>query len=75
MTRITFPKKTVRVDNTYHCTCGHKFYRKLSDWFTINPFNSKPEHECRQEIKERLLATTKTCPKCKQEVPPKNKAK
>ena len=37
--RTTFTKNTVYVSTKYKCDCGHKFVRKSSDWFTINPFN------------------------------------
>lgn len=69
-TRMTYDKIVVIVKNKYHCNCGHKFYRKLTDWFTMNPLNKKTKEECRAEIKESLSNRAKYCPKCKESVLP-----
>lgn len=62
--RTTFTKNTVYVSTKYKCDCGHKFVRKSSDWFTINPFNTKTSDECKKEIKEKLSNQKRNCPKC-----------
>ena len=48
----------------------HKFTRKNSDWFTINPFNTKTPDECIKEIRETQSKRKRNCPKCKLECIP-----
>ena len=68
--RMTFAKNTVSVSAKYKCECGHKFTRKNSDWFTINPFNRKTPDECVKEIREEQSKRKRNCPKCKRECSP-----
>lgn len=67
---ISFPKHTVSVVAKYACTCGHKFSRKNSDWFTMSPFNTQTESECYDEIYEQQSNLTRLCPKCKSKCQP-----
>ena len=67
---ITFQKKTIRVSNYYKCACGHRFTRRLSDWYTMSPLNPMSEAECRNSIAEKLMKETRRCPKCKSVVDP-----
>ena len=69
--KTTFPKHIVKIKNNYVCTCGHKFSRELSDWFTMNPFNNTSEVDNRRYIADILMKTTKDCPKCKTTCKPK----
>jgi hypothetical protein len=68
--RVTFAKNTVSVTVKYACKCGHKFTRKNSDWFTINPYNTKSAAECRDEIKKEQSIRKRNCPKCSKECKP-----
>jgi hypothetical protein len=69
--RIVFQKHTVRISGKYECKCGHKFTRINTDWFTDNPFNTKPLNEIRKDMTEKLRKNTKVCPKCQAVVKPK----
>jgi len=62
--RTTFAKNTVSVSAKYKCDCGHKFTRKNSDWYTINPFNTNTPDECRKKIREEQSKRKRNCPKC-----------
>ena len=65
-----YEQQWVRVPKSYVCGCGHKFKRMNSDWFTMNPFNTKSAHECRQELTEKMNIKVRNCPKCNAEVSP-----
>lgn len=67
----TYPKHYVEINCRYHCQCGHKFYRKNRDWFTVNPLNTKSYNESRKEILERMKKKIRKCPQCKNTVKPK----
>ena len=68
--RITFQKVTVAISAKYKCKCGHKFTRKNSDWFTINPFNTKTPEELRRDLLDKQSKRVRECPKCKEECSP-----
>lgn len=68
--RMTFAQNNVSVTAKYVCTCGHKFTRKNSDYFTINPFNTKTPKECREEIIAEQSVRKRDCPKCKKTCKP-----
>lgn len=68
--RITFQKRWVLVVCKYVCKCGHKFTRKNNDWYTINPFNTKPEIEIVADMKTKQGNLKRVCPKCKAIVKP-----
>lgn len=70
---INFQKITVSVNAKYVCSCGHKFSRKNSDWFTMSPFNHKTYDECYAGIKNKMENKKRICPKCKEECIPINK--
>jgi hypothetical protein len=70
MAKITFQKHTVKVTNKYHCACGKKFSRQLSDWFTVNPFNTGTPKEISDRMRKALEATRRNCPKCQESVLP-----
>ena len=71
-TTVKFAKRTVRISNYYKCICGHNFTRKLSDWYTMNPFNNQSEADTRRHIAECLMLKSKKCPKCDELVKPYN---
>lgn len=50
----TYQKQTIQRKATYHCNCGNKFYRVNSDWFTINPYNTKTPAELVKELSIKL---------------------
>lgn len=68
--RITFAKQWVRVSVKYICKCGHKFTRINTDWFTVNPFNTKAPAEIRTDMTKAQSGRKRVCPKCKAEVIP-----
>ena len=72
---MTFAQNNVYVVATYVCDCGHKFTRKNSDYFTINPFNTKTPKECREDIIAQQSVRERDCPKCKKSLTPINKIK
>lgn len=64
MSKQNFPQQTVAIRNKYSCVCGNKFYRKVSDWFTMNPFNQLTVEESRTKIASALQVIKKPCPEC-----------
>jgi predicted RNA-binding Zn-ribbon protein involved in translation (DUF1610 family) len=72
MMRITttYPKRYVEINAKYCCSCGHKFYRKNRDWFTINPLCTEEFNIVRQKLANALKIKTRNCPKCGSEVKP-----
>ena len=66
-TRTTYKPFTIRKKGFYKCTCGKRFSRTESDFFTMNPFNKKSLSEnqicCWENVKNRLQE--KECPECK----------
>lgn len=70
--RITFAKNTITITVKYICKCGHKFTRKNSDWFTVNPFNTKSPQESREQIRMEQSSRKRLCPKCQNECKPIN---
>lgn len=69
---VSFAKNTVVFNAKYECQCGYKFVRKNSDWFTINPFNTKSIEENRSDILAELKIKKRDCPKCKSTCVPIN---
>lgn len=69
----TYQKHTIQRKATYHCNCGNKFYRVNSDWFTINPYNTKTPSELVKELSIKLDEKPRNCPKCGEECQPKIK--
>jgi hypothetical protein len=69
-TKQTFPKHYVEINAKYYCKCGHKFYRKNRDWFTVNPLNTMDFNQSREELKNRLKKKIRACPKCGNKIKP-----
>lgn len=70
-TVTTYPKHYVEVNAKYHCgVCGHRFYRKNRDWFTVNPLNSSDYNTARESILSNMKKKVRSCPKCHQDVKP-----
>ena len=70
-TVTTYPKHSIGVDAKYKCTkCGHRFYRKNNDWFTVNPLSNSDYNTARKETLERMKNKVRKCPKCDTEVKP-----
>lgn len=71
---MTFKPQYVVVNASPKCrTCGKVRKRVLKDWFTVNPFNTKPVAELRREYEDRLLEEKKqieeggiVCKSCKE---------
>ena len=70
-TVTTYPKHYVEINARYYCKCGHKFYRKNRDWFTVNPLNTSEYNECVKTLKNKLTKKVRNCPKCSNPVKPK----
>lgn len=67
----TYQKHYVEINAKYHCKgCGHRFYRKNKDWFTINPLCSSDFNTARGNTLERMTKKVRQCPKCDTEVKP-----
>ena len=70
-TTTTYPKRYVEISAKYECKgCGHKFYRKNRDWFTINPLCTEDFNTIRQKLSNELKVKIRNCPKCQTEVKP-----
>ncbi len=67
---IHFKQNNVVSTNEYNCQCGHRFKRKVKDWFTMSPFNTKTFEESTAVCLARIKNTIKKCPKCKMDVFP-----
>jgi len=63
-TVTTYPKHYVEISARYNCKCGHKFYRKNRDWFTINPLNHDGYNTSRKNLINKLKNKERDCPKC-----------
>lgn len=69
-TVTTYPKHFVEVSVRYSCKCGHTFYRKNRDWFTVSPLNTVGYRTSRSKIKEEQSKRVRDCPKCGTAVKP-----
>jgi hypothetical protein len=69
--RTTYAKHTVCYNAKYKCPgCGHTFYRKNSDWFTMSPFNKSSISESQRITLDKCKQKIRCCPKCQTEVKP-----
>jgi len=67
---ICYQPNTRSMQAKYVCSCGHKFTRKNSDWWTRSPFNSHTDEYCDAKVLIYNLTKKRICPKCKAEVCP-----
>lgn len=73
-TRITFGEHRFKDSARYECSCGNKFKRTETDYWTENPYNDMwvagniegLNKKCKTRIAERL--SVQECPKCGQQV-------
>jgi len=67
----TYSKNYVEINAKYICKCGHTFYRKNRDWFTLNPLSTLDYNASRNKIKEEQSKRIRECPRCSEKVKPK----
>ena len=68
--RTTYRKHTSTKRGYYKCSCGKRFTRQVSDFYTMNPFNIKSPKECHTKCIEYINKelSEKECPACLEHV-------
>jgi hypothetical protein len=61
---VNYAPHTTRVKLPYKCTCGHRFYRTNSDYWTRSPFNRHSDAYCNASTLVAVYTERKKCPKC-----------
>lgn len=69
--KATKPRQFVEISARYECKgCGHRFYRKNREDFSVNPLNTNEYNTRRKDLIAKLSAMVRECPKCKTKVNP-----